>query len=452
MGKTLAKITVAVVAVLVVPAAVAVPSMTAARGYLYTEPPGEMPGGPSDAAARHDPSKPTAVVVLGNEGTNAADSLPPFEVLAASGAFNVYTVAEERRLVPLVGGLDLVPDLSYDDLARLLDGAPDVIVVPQIKNEPRPGSPVITWLDEQRRTGSPLIVSVCVGAEILAEAGYLDGRPATSHWLGMIGLRLSHPEVRWVDDVRYVDDGDVITSAGVLSGIDGTLRAIERLAGQQAASRAADAVQWPYYTAGEAATIDPLHLAASDTVGLLSAAYRWDREDLGVLLTDGITETELASVFRGYTENNFLAKPLSFTVDGQPIQAQHGLTFVPRADATEAATRVDRILVPGAQAAQQGAAALPEEVADLAVSYPHAEPGFAFNGILVDIANHYDAATARWAAKTLQYPTDGLDLSGTAWPWDLTLRLSLLAASGAALALGAARLIRHRRFRQSQSP
>jgi transcriptional regulator GlxA family with amidase domain len=73
------------------------------------------------------------------------------------------------------------------------------------------------------RRGDPLLVSVCTGAEVLAVAGLLDGRPATSHWLGLIGLRRDYPAVRWTDGVRYVDDGDVITTAGVLSGIDGAL-------------------------------------------------------------------------------------------------------------------------------------------------------------------------------------------------------------------------------------
>jgi putative intracellular protease/amidase len=77
-----------------------------------------------------------------------------------------------------------------------------------------------------------LLVGVCVGAEVLATAGLLEGRPATSHWLGLIGLRRNYPQVGWTDGVRSVDDGDLITSGGVLSGVDGAPRVAERRVGE----------------------------------------------------------------------------------------------------------------------------------------------------------------------------------------------------------------------------
>jgi putative intracellular protease/amidase len=393
------------------------------------------------AAPVHDPDKPTAVIVLAPEGANAADALAPYEVLAHTAAFNLYTVAPERRPVPLTGGLDLVPDLSFGQLDDRLAATPDVIVVPQLHQA---GRPVIEWLRRQRTEGDPLLVSVCVGAGVLAEAGLLDGRPATSHWLGLIGHRRNYPAVRWQDGVRYVDDGDVITTAGVLSGVDGALRVVERMVGPAAAEEAARAVQWPAYSPGRAAAIPRLRPAPADVVGLLSAAYRWDRPSTGVLLTDGVGETELASAFRPYTELSYLARPVAVTVDGRPVRSRHGLTFLPRAELTDAAPGLDRLLVPGADAARRAAAdglALPEGLTPV---YLHPQPGFAFDGALRDIARTRDVATARWVAKTLQYPTD-LRLSGPAWPWTLTLRPILVAGAAVTAAVGLSRLRRRRR-------
>jgi putative intracellular protease/amidase len=388
------------------------------------------------------------VILLGSEGANAADVLAPYEVLAATGAFNLYTVAPQRQPVPLTGNLDLVPDLSLGQLDQRLPTGPEVIVVPQLSEVasglPPSVAPVIAWLQRQRAQGDPLLVSVCVGAEVPAEAGLLDGRPATSHWLGLIGLRRNYPQVGWQDGVTYVDDGDVISTAGVLSGVDGALRVIERMVGPAAAAKAARAVAWPAYHPGGPAAIRQSRPAPADVVGLLSAGYRWDRPSTGVLLTDGVGEIELASAFRPYTELSYLARPVAMTTDGRPVRSRHGLTFVPRADLASAVPGLDRLVVPGADAARRAVAdglSLPER---LTSRYLHDQPGFAFDAAVGDIARTQDVATARWVAKTLQYPTTTPELSGPAWPWALTLRPILLAAAAVAAVLGI-QIVRRRR-------
>jgi transcriptional regulator GlxA family with amidase domain len=431
---------------LTVPVAVGAVGIAGATGEIYTARGRSAPPAPLETAAApvHDPERPTAVVVLGSEGANAADVLAPYEVLASTGAFNLYTVAAQRQPVPLTGNLDLVPDLTFGQLVDRLSATPDVIVVPQLHGAT---APVVQWLRRQRAQGDPLLVSVCVGAGVLAATGVLDGRPATSHWLGLIGLRRDYPAVRWTDGVRYVDDGEVITTAGVLSGVDGALRVVERMAGPAAAARAARAMHWPAYHQGGAAAIRRLGPAPADVVGLLSAGYRWDRPSTGVLLTDGVGETELASAFRPYTELSYLVRPVAVTADGRPVRSRHGLTFVPRAALAAVAPGLDRLVVPGADAARGAAAdglALPQRLTPV---YLHQQPGFAFDGALGDIARTRDVATARWVAKTLQYPTTNPQLSGPAWPWTLTLRPILIAAAAVAAVLGI-QLLRRRALRR----
>jgi transcriptional regulator GlxA family with amidase domain len=449
--RTLGRVAATVLLALVVTGAVAAVGIAGAIPDVYAARDPSAPPVPVEAVATpvHDPGKPTAVIVLGSEGANAADALAPYEVFAATGAFNLYTVAPQRQPVPLTGGLDLVPDLSFEQLDQRLPTGPDVIVVPQLSQVPSrlPPSvaPVIQWLQRQRAQGDRLLVSVCVGAEVLAEAGLLDGRPATAHWLGLIGLRRDYPAVRWQDGVRYVDDGDLLTTAGVLSGVDGALRVVERMVGRPAAAQAARAVAWPAYSPGAAAPIRRLRPAPADTVAVLSAGYRWDRPTMGVLLTDGVRETELASAFRPYTELSYLARPLAVTTDGRPVRSRHGLTFAPRADLATAAPRLDRLVVPGADAARRAAArrlSLPERLTPV---YLHQQPGFAFDGALRDIARTRDVATAHWVAKTLQNPTTNPQLSGAAWPWTLTLRPILIAAATVMAVLGVRFLRRRRR-------
>ena len=449
--RTIGRVAATVFLALAVTGAVGAVGIAGATGEIYTARDPSAPPAQVDkvAAPTHDPAKPTAVVVLASEGANAADVLAPYEVLATTGAFNLYTVVPQRRPVPLTGGLDLVPDLSFGQLDQRLPTGPDVIVVPQLSHLPSRLPPsvaaIVQWLRRQHAQGDPLLVGVCVGAQVLAEAGLLEGRPATSHWLGLIGHRRNYPAVRWTDGVRYVDDGDLITTAGVLSGVDGALRVIERMVGPAAAAQAARAVQWPAYSPGAPAPIRRFRPAPPDVVGLLSAGYRWDRPTMGVLLTDGVGETELAAAFRPYTELSYLARLLAVTTDGQPIRSRHGLTFAPRATLATAMPTLDRLVVPGADAARTAAAdrrSLPEGLAPV---YLHRQPGFAFDAALSDIARTEDVATARWVAKTLQYPATDPRLAGPAWPWTLTLRPILLFAGGVAAVLGVRFLGRRRR-------
>src|SRR6267142_2651860 len=80
----------------------------------------------------HDPGKPTVAILLGNTRTEATDFLVPYAMFAESGAYNVYAVAESRTVRTLAGGVDVVPQVSFEELAARLGGGPDIIVVPAI--------------------------------------------------------------------------------------------------------------------------------------------------------------------------------------------------------------------------------------------------------------------------------------------------------------------------------
>ena len=153
-GKALARTGVIAVAVLAPPAVVG--SVNAAT-YLHTiyQPPADVSVPASLNGVElpaHDPAKPTAVVLVGNRGANVADALAPYETLAASGGFNLYTVAPERQRVTLTGGLDLVPDLDFAGLRRRLAGeAVDVVVVPAMPDATEASAaPLRTWLTDRR--------------------------------------------------------------------------------------------------------------------------------------------------------------------------------------------------------------------------------------------------------------------------------------------------------------
>ncbi|GAA2401091.1 hypothetical protein GCM10010191_05420 [Actinomadura vinacea] len=439
-------------AFLLVPAAVYAVGANAYEASRYTQP--EATGAAASAVAAatppaHDPRKPTAVIVVGNGGANIADTLVPFEVLSSTGAFNVYTVAPERRPLPLLGGLDLVPDLGFAQLDQRLGGkAPDVTVVPDMPEDDAADAKVTAWL--RGRASDGLLLGVCTGARLLAEAGVLDGRDATSHWYRLPKLEEDHPEVKWRRGTRYLDDGDVITTGGLLSSVDGTLRAVERLVNADAAAAAARAVGWRHYSPGKPASLPAAELTPSNAiVHLLNLGYRSSGTTVGVLLTGGVGEIELAAAFDPYAEVKS-ARTLAIAADDGSVRSRHGLTFIPRDD-LDAMGRVDRLVVPGAGAAARPDARIAAAArrADVPVDYLHERPGFGFDAALRGMARTMDVPTAEWTGKILEYPTAGLGLSGPAWPWTLALRPLLLGLAGLAVALVAARLVRRARARRS---
>jgi len=219
---------------------------------------------------------------------------------------------------------------------------------------------------------------------------------------------------------RVVDDGDVVTSAGILSSIDGTLHVLERLAGPSVAAEAAAAVGWRHYRADPPVADG---LAAPDVVAVLNAGFRWNPPEIGVLLTEGVGEIALASVFDVHGGQSLTARTLALSGDGGPVRSRHGLTFLPRAGPAGAGPRLDRVLVPGVAPA---AAGVPPPPGGPVLEYVHDRPGFAFDASLRDLARSTDVATARWTAKVLELPTAGLVLAGPAWPWSPTVLLAVL--------------------------
>ncbi|MFC9561362.1 DJ-1/PfpI family protein [Agromyces sp. NPDC056965] len=415
------RVIVVVLAAVALPAALGAPAVI---GALALNEPRTDGASHAPAPIEHDPAKPTAVVVVGTNGAVVSDTLAPYEILATTGAFNVYTVASGSRPVPLTGGLDLVPDLTFAELGELLGGSADLVVVPAMPDVGKPTTePVTDWLETQVNGGT-LLLSVCNGAAVVASAGLLDGHRATAHWLRLDGWQDAYPAVDWVRGTRYVDDGSVISTAGILSGIDGTLHAVDRLIGADAAAEAARAIEWPHFDPDGAATLEQARLEPSDAVVAFNTAFGWDRPRIGVQLAEGVGEIELASVFDTYGQS--LAVGTVAVGDG-PVQSRHGLTFVPRA---ETGVGLDRLVVPGAT----GRAVVPGMDP---VQYPHRQAGFAYDAVLQDLARTTDVATAQWTAKVLEYPIDGLVLEGPTWPWTETLRPLALGILGAIIALGA---------------
>ncbi|WP_440582001.1 helix-turn-helix domain-containing protein [Streptomyces flavofungini] len=128
------------------------------------------------------------------------------------------------------------------------------------------------------------MVSLCTGAFALADAGLLDGRRATAHWMHTAQLAARHPKVRVDDSVLYVDDGDVLTSAGMTAGLDLCLHLVRRDLGAHVANQLARRMVVPAHRTGGQAQFIDLSVPETDDAGL-GPVLEWARAHLDRPLT-----------------------------------------------------------------------------------------------------------------------------------------------------------------------
>ena len=194
----------------------------------------------------------TVGILLFDE-VEALDFCGPFEVFsvatraaqrrpgATAPPFRVLTIAERARPIAARGGLLVQPGATFADHAPL-----DVAIVPGgVVTRELENPAVAAWL---RRVSSPalLTASVCTGAFLLAQAGLLEGRQATTHWEDIDAFEARYPQVVVRRAVPWVDEGAVVTSAGISAGIDMSLHLVERQRGRDLARATARQMEYSW--------------------------------------------------------------------------------------------------------------------------------------------------------------------------------------------------------------
>lgn len=178
-------------------------------------------------AVHSDP--PITVGILLFDGVQIIDFAAPYEVFGQA-RFGVYTVSADGREVNTAMGLAVQPDHSFASMPTV-----DIVLVPGGDiGAAAADSRTRNWLQRQA-AGVEHVLSVCTGSHILASAGLLNGLSATTFYPAINGLRHDNPAVNVIDTVRYADNGKIITSAGLSSGIDAALHLVAKILGTERA-------------------------------------------------------------------------------------------------------------------------------------------------------------------------------------------------------------------------
>jgi transcriptional regulator GlxA family with amidase domain len=199
----------------------------------------------------------TLAIVLFNE-VEVLDFAGPFEVFSVAGLrgpgaapFKVFTVAEQAQ-ISARNGLRILPDYTFDTCPSA-----DMILVPGGGGYHPDGRPfgsrremdnpvMLEWV-QKMAASAEYVLSVCTGSMILANAGLLKGLKTTTHFKAIDSLRELAPTTEVLEDVRYVDNGRVICSAGVSAGIDMSYYVLSKLHGLEMALETARYTQYDYW-------------------------------------------------------------------------------------------------------------------------------------------------------------------------------------------------------------
>lgn len=186
------------------------------------------------------------------DNAEALDFAGPFEVFTTAsrvharqnpGAslFDVCLIAEREGLIHARAGFHVQPHYTIERHPPL-----NVLIVPGGIHTPELDKPsVIEWI---RKTANSiqLTASVCTGAFLLAGAGILHGKSCTTHWEDIPDLRAMFPSLDVKEDVPWVDNGSIVTSAGISAGIEMSLHLVAKLAGRELAVKTARQMQYTW--------------------------------------------------------------------------------------------------------------------------------------------------------------------------------------------------------------
>ncbi|MDR6121240.1 AraC family transcriptional activator FtrA [Bacillus sp. SLBN-46] len=381
---------------------------------------------------QYDPYKPTVAVVMADSSipTEDFDFLIPYTLFSMTDAYNVYAVAPDKKVKSLSGGLDVIPHYSYKELDNLLNKSPDIIVVPYMPGvDKQKYQPTREWIQQHSSSKTTTFFSICGGSQNLADAGLLNGKSATSHWQFLPILMKQYPDTHWKEDLRYVQEGNTLTTAGQSAGIDGVLHLIAQQLGEPMAAKVSKEINYPSYHFVQNPEVDhPFYVDTKFVTYWLNLGFHWNKKQMGVLLYKDMDEIALSSIFDSYGDTG-TTQVLTVSSSDAPITTKHHLNILARHQISNE-PKLDKMIIPGGDAKSLAAADVrlwSEKGNAKATLFIHSDSPYryVFEAPLEDLAKQEDLLTAKHAVKRFEYRANGIHLEGNLFPLETYVNILL---------------------------
>lgn len=322
--------------------------------------------------------RPLIVIVGENEYTELTDFVVPFSILSASHAADVVTVGTHTGLLRMFpASVWIQPDYTIADFdARFPMGA-DYVIVPAVHRYS--DATLLDWIRSQSQKGS-VVIGVCDGVLSVAASGLLKNKRATGHWYSFADLSQQYPQTKWQRHLRYIADGNVITTTGVTATIPMSLALVEAIAGRARALQLAQELgglgyEWSAEHPSERFALTWQHKL---TVAKNAVAI-WQHESLGIDINPGIDELALALTAEVHSAT-YRSTTYLVSDHQSPIRTLRGLSILP-GRLTKDAGDLRMLTIPA-----------------------NVPPLLMLDRSLASIKDDYGQPTALWVATQMEYP------------------------------------------------
>jgi putative intracellular protease/amidase len=273
--------------------------------------------------------RPLVAIIGINDATETTDYLMPYGILRRADVADVVALSTGPGPVTLFPALRVEPDATITDFDTQYPEGADYVIVPAMSRDDDPTA--LEWIRSQADKGAT-IIGVCVGAKVVAEAGLLDGKRATTHWYYLKGMLDRNPSIQYVPDRRLVVDQGIVTTTGISASIPMTLTLIEAIAGREKAEAVARDLGVEHWDIRHNSAAFKITRPFALTVLGNTLAF-WNREQLGMELSPGMDEVSLALAADAWSRT-YRSRAWTFSGSAEAVMTQNGARILPDRVAT----------------------------------------------------------------------------------------------------------------------